>query len=183
MPLKTPGERYVPGNIPETPEALIQFLFDELPRISSALNKFPALLVVKQDDLIVPIGLLPQQFPLFVDEPAVQELPSGYWSPSIATWQVPAGGMYQFSLTTSVEAFGAGNKDYFILLGIYLNNNLIWESVSSGADNVPLGASLSLGAILTAGDLITAKITTQHEQFTGDIVVDSIMTIVSTYLE
>ena len=59
---KRASERYVPGNIPDTLPGLVQFVYDELPRISQALNEFPVGLNVAQAEPAVPIGTVAVEF-------------------------------------------------------------------------------------------------------------------------
>ena len=56
---KQTTERYHPGNLPDSPDGLIQFLFDELWRIAQAISAHIVGATVTQLGLIVPVTPVP----------------------------------------------------------------------------------------------------------------------------
>jgi hypothetical protein len=180
---KPTTERYHPGNLPDDAQALIPFLFDELWRIAQAISGHIVGMNVVQTGLIIPIAAVPVTQQLFLGELPLSDLPGGAWDPATGSYTVPENGQYQLSIDCVVYPFGAGNKLYsgdvfFLVEGIEL-----WRSTTSGDDDLKLGISISVGARLLAGQVLTAWITLEHDQFAGDVTVDSYMSINQTSSE
>lgn len=180
---KQPPPRYTPGNLPDTGDGLIQFLFDELPRIAAALNKFPSGMSVSQAVNDVPVTTVPTEFRLFEDEPANFDIPGGGWDIPLGEWTVPATGLYVVTANVLVAPFGAGNKDYAVQLTLYIDNVQLWRGASVGQDNLEIGASVSAVGRAVRDSVIRATITLVHDQFVGTTTVTAQMGITSTVQE
>lgn len=183
MALKTQTERYAPGNLPATAEGLIQFLFDELPRIAAALNSFPVALNVFESHGGVPVDTVPNEFRLFEGIGPTLDIPGGAWDSVLGEWKCPAAGLYIINVTANVAAFGAGNKDYACTLKIYADDVEIISNPTVGDDAFPLGAAIAIGTFIQRETIIRSTITLVHEQFAGSTTVGAYMTIISTALE
>ena len=183
MALKGPVERYSPGNLPDSPDGLIEFLYDELPRIATAMNEFPVGINVREEDPAVPVELVPVEFRLFEGETPLFDLPGGSWDIPLGEWTCPASGLYTINAISVVAPFGAGNKDYAALLRIYVDDVETLSSGDVGQDNFDLTSSIALSTFITRESVIRATITLVHDQFTGTTTVTSFMSIVSSALE
>ena len=177
---KQPSERYVPGNIPDTLPVLIQFLYDELPRISQALNEFPVGLNVSQSVPGVPINLIPTTFNLFINEVALFDLPGGGWNEATGEYSIAVTGLYQLNIVTDVTPFGAGNKDYACQLEFLKNDVVIFAAGNVGQDDFRLGCAIAISTCLVRGDILRATITLVHDSFVGSTTVTAFMGISST---
>ena len=177
---KQPSERYVPGNIPDTLPGLIQFLYDELPRISQALNEFPVGLNVAQSEPGVPITTIPATFRLFEGETALFDLPGGGWDVALGEFTIAVTGLYQLNIVSDVLPFGAGNKDYAANLVFLINDVEVFAAGNVGQDNFRLGCAIAISTFLVQGDVIRATIELVHDSFVGTTTVTSFMGISST---
>lgn len=186
---KPPVERYRPGNVPDTPEALIPFLFDELFRIATAIYAHVVALIVGQSNLEIPVTPVPTWKKLFVGEPADSDLPGGGWLQATGAYIVPENGFYQINCNCIVAPFGAGNKIYNVTLQANIADTAgapqvgLMRMVDGGEDNLELGANLSFAARLLAGNELTFHLQSQHDQFTGNIYVSSNLSIGQTSAE
>lgn len=180
---KPTTERYYPGNLPDDAQSLIPFLFDELWRISQAISEHIVGMAAQQLGLIVPTSPVPNEAQLFIGATILSDLPGGWFDPATGAYTPQESGQYQISVNTVVEPFGTGNKLYNVELRIYIDGVLLWRSVSSGDDDQDLGASISLGARVLAGQAVTASVTIVHDQFTGDVIVDSYLSVNQTSAE
>ena len=181
--MKQGDERYEPGLIPDTPAGLIQFLQDELPRISAALNKFPNGVGVAASYPAVPVTTTPTEYRLFEGALSNYDLPGGGWNSVTGEWTCAASGLYQVNLNAQVSPFGSGNKDYGADLRLYIDDVEIWNSTAVGDDAYPLACSISVSGRLQRESIIRATITLVHDSFTGTCAVDANMSISSTALE
>jgi len=177
---KRPSERYVPGDIPDTLPGLIQFLYDELPRIAQALNEFPVGVNVQQSVPGVPINLIPTTFNLFIGEPFDFDLPGGGWNSATGEWTAPVSGLYQLNLVADVTPFGTGNKDYAANLEFLVNDLVVFSAGNVGQDDFRLGTAIAISSFLTRGDVLRATITLVHDSFVGSTTVTAFMGISST---
>ena len=180
---KPTTEAYAPANLPDTPEALIPFLFDELWRISEAIRGHIVGCNVTQLGLLIPVTPVPAEAQLLIGGTILSDLPGGSFAPPGGSYLVPENGQYQISVSSIIAPFGAGNKLYNVILRIDVDAVELWRSVDSGDDDQELGASITLGARLLAGQVVTFWIESQHDQFTGDISVDTYMSINQTSSE
>ena len=181
--MKPNSERYVPGLIPDNPAALIQFLQDELPRISAAMNRFPNGVGVDANYPAVPVTTVPTEYRLFEGALSNYDLPGGGWDPTTGEWTCAASGLYQINLNAVVSPFGLGNKDYGATLRLYINDVEQWTSPAVGDDAYQLTCSISVSGRLVRESVIRATITIAHDSFTGNCPVDANMSISSTALE
>ena len=176
-------DRYVPGNLPNTTEGLIQFLYDELPRISAAINRLPAGVSVKEVAAAIPITTIPTEFRLFEGETPNYDLPGGGWDITLGEWTIPATGLYQLNGNAIVDPFGSGNKDYAATLTLYENDISIFENSAVGDDAFPLAVSMALSGRLQREDVIRMALTVVHDQFVGNTTYTASMSATSTALE
>lgn len=180
---KPTPDRYRPGIVPDTPEALIPFLYDELYRIAIALYDHVVGLIVGQANLVVAVTPTPVWAQLLVGSPASVDLPGGGWHEAGGYWICPENGFYNISLNSIVAPFGAGNKIYNVVLQVNIAdtegapNDSLMRMVDSGDDNLELGANVSFGAQLKQGNELTFWIQSQHDQFSGNLSVDSYLSI------
>jgi hypothetical protein len=180
MANKRPTERYVPGNVPDTLPGLVQFLYDELWRIATAINPFPISLNIEQFELLADVAPLPQLTQLFVGSVPIRELPGGAWDSASGRWVCPVSGVYQISINCRVEPFGAGNKIYQAVVSIVLDGDTadpVWSSTDNGPDDRPLGVNITLSGPVNEGQTLSAFVSLDDDQFTGQCVVDSYMSI------
>ena len=175
-------DRYVPGNLPNTTEGLIQFLYDELPRISAALLALPAGISVREL-AAVPISPVEQETRLFEGETPEFDLPGGGWDITLGEWTVPATGLYQLNGNIIVEPFGAGNKDWTVVLVLYRNDVEVFRNSAVGNDAFSLSCSMALSGRLQREDVMRMTVITQHEQFTGVSNYSAAWTASSTVVE
>ena len=177
---KRPSEKYYPGNVPDTLPALVQFLFDELFRISEAIRAFPVGMNVKEARIGVPITTTPTEDRLFEGAAADLDLPGGGWDSVLGEWTVPVNGLYQININSVVAPFGAGNKDYAAEIKLYIDNVERWSNADAGQDNFRLSCSLAASGFLFRESVIRVTITLVHDQFVGSTTVTSFMGITST---
>lgn len=177
---KRPAERYVPANIPDTLPALVQFLYDELWRISRALNEFPVGLNVTEDQAGISVDTTPQETRLFEGVDPTLDLPGGDWNNPLGEWTVPLTGLYQININAVVAPFGSGNKDYAAKIVLYVNDVETWANTDVGNDQFPLSCTLSVSGLLSISDVVRITIVLQHEQFTGVTSVNAFMTTAIT---
>jgi hypothetical protein len=177
MPNKVPTEPYYPGNLPDTLPGLIQFLYDELWRISTAIRPFPISNNVQEVQAGIPVDTTETQFRLFEDAIPSLTLPGGQWDILLGEWTAPANGIYQININNVIEPFGTGNKDYAARLHIYVNDVEIWTNTATGADNFILSCALAVSGRLLEGDVMRCTIGLVHEQFTGVTTVTSFWTL------
>ncbi len=180
---KSTTERYYPGNLPDTPEALIPFLFDELWRIANSLQAHIVGCTVTQTQLSVATSPTPTEAPLFIGGTIKTDLPGGGFNVVTGAYTAPETGLYTISVDSVVAPFGSGNKIYNCDLRIYVAGVLLWRSVDSGDDDQELGTSIAVGARVLAGQAVTCTITIKHDQFTGSVLVDSYLSINQTSAE
>jgi hypothetical protein len=180
---KQTTERYYPGNLPDNASALIPFLFDELWRIAQAITAHIVGMNAQQLGLVVPVTTVPSDAQLFIGAVILSDLPGGAFDPATGEYEVPENGQYQISVSSVVDPFGTGNKIYNVVLRIDIDGVPLWRSVDSGQDDQELGAAISLGARLLAGQVLTFWLQSQHDQFTGDIIVSSYLSINQTSSE
>ncbi len=180
---KRPSERYVPGNIPDTLPGLVQFLYDELPRISQALNEFPVGLNVNQSEPAVPIGTVAVEFRLFEGATPTLDLPGGGWNSVTGEWTVPVSGLYQINANVLIGAFGAGQFDYGGTLRFYVNDVVIFLNSDAGQDDFDLSCSLAISGFLLRDDVVRWTIALQHQQQTGTVPVVATASMTSTAQE
>ena len=166
---KRPSERYVPGDIPDSLPGLIQFLYDELPRISQALNEFPVGLNMSQALAAIPIDTVAVEERLFINEPFDLDLPGGGWDQVLGEWTVPVTGLYQVNSNVVIGAFGAGQFDYGATLRLYVNDVVRWQNADAGQDDFDLSCSLSISGFLIREDVLRWTIALQHQQQTGTV--------------
>ena len=177
---KQPSERYRPGNIPETLPGLIQFLYDEFPRIAQALNEFPVGVNVTGTEPAVPIGTTPVEFRLFEGQPFELDLPGGGWDEALGEFTIPVSGLYQINANVVIGAFGAGQFDYGALLRLYVNNVVRWSNSAAGQDDFSLSCSLAISGFLTREDILRWTVELTHQQQTGTVPVVSTVGVTST---
>lgn len=180
---KRPSEKYVPGNIPDTLPGIVQFLYDELPRIAQALNEFPVGMNVSENQPGVPITTTPTEFRLFQTETPGFDLPGGGWDVALGEWTVPVNGFYQFNLVAEISPFGAGNKDYACELHFYVDDAIVFTSGNVGDDAFPLGTAIAISTFLIRESKVRATIVLEHDQFVGTSTVLSFMGIANTAQE
>lgn len=182
---KPTTEHYYPGNLPGQAQALIPFLFDELWRIAAAIRGHVVGANVTQTDLIVPVTPVPAVAQLLVNGTILSDLPGGAFEtvPGTGIYKVPENGQYQISVSSIIAPFGAGNKIYNVVLSIQVDGIELWRAVDSGDDDQELGASISLGSYLLADQEVTFWIESQHDQFTGNISIDTYMSMNQTSSE
>jgi hypothetical protein len=183
MANKTPTQRYVPGNVPDTPAALIQFLFDELYRIASAINPFPITLNIEQVGLIIPISPVPISQRLFIGVDPLSENPGGAWDPQAGEWICPVSGTYQMSVNTALLAGSLGNKLYESQLAIWVDNQIdppreVWRTFVNGVDDLPLSNQISLAGPVGAGSVLYVVLTLVDANNSFDATIDSYMSLV-----
>jgi hypothetical protein len=81
-----------------------------------------------------------------------------------------------------VAGFGAGNFVYLADVNILLDGaTVVWDSITSGQDDIALGVSISLSGPINAGQELSTFITLVDEQFEGTTTVDSYMSVVLVY--
>jgi hypothetical protein len=182
MANKIPTRPYLPGNVPDTPAALIQFLFDELYRIAAAINPFPVSLVVKQIGLIVAVTPVPTTVRLFIGSVPVQEYPGGAWDPGPGEWVNPVSGLYTVNVNSNVEGFGTGNKLYQLSIQLWEDNHIdppsiIWATEANGPDDRVLSVQVDLSGAVLQGSSIYAEATVFDDQFSGNVTLNSHMSI------
>lgn len=181
--MKQQPDKYVPANLPDTLPGLIQFLYDELWRISAAMNKFPTAISVAQTALDVPITPIPTEFRMFEGIAPEYDLPGGGWDLALGEWTCTANGIYAVFINVLVSPFGAGNKNYACELRLYVNDVEAWHNSDAGPDDFELGAALAASGMLKRDDVVRATLTLVHDQFTGDTDVMAGMSITSTALQ
>jgi hypothetical protein len=186
MANKTPTQRYVPGNVPNTPEALIQFLFDELYRIAAAINPFPVTLNIEQDGLIIPVSIVANTVRLFVGIDPLQEIPGGAWDSVLGQWVCPVTGTYQMSVNTSIAPSALGNKIYQSTVAIWVDNQIdppreVWRTFVNGVDNLEQSNQISLAGPVDAGSVLYATITLVDASNTFDANVSAYMSLVEVF--
>jgi hypothetical protein len=184
MALKEPTARYSPGSIPSV-EGLPEFLQDELWRIATAISAFPVTLNIEQVGLIVPITPVPVTFRLFIGALPISEVPGGGWDSALGEWINPVNGIYNMSVNTNIEPFGQGNKIYESEVSIWADDNInppreVWRTYANAPDDQFLSATISLSGPLVDQSKLWAELTVFDDQFSGDIIVNSYMSIVST---
>ncbi len=180
---KPTTEQYYPGNLPDEPQALIPYLFDELWRIAAAIRGHIVGANVTQTGLLVAVTPVPALAQLLIGATILSDLPGGAFDPITGIYTVPENGQYQISVSSVIAPFGAGNKIYNVVLSILVDGVELWRAVDSGDDDQELGASISLGTQLLAGQEVTFWIESQHDQFTGNISIDTYMSMNQTSSE
>jgi len=180
--VKATTEKYYPSNVPDTPAGLIQYLYDELWRISTAINAAPAAVSVEQAGAAAPVAPGGIESRLFEGTIPYYDLPGGGWVTNLGEWVVPADGIYQFTTSIKVQPFGGGNKDYSIVLRVYVNDVQIQSGGSTGDDAHPHYAVLANAAQLLSNDRVRTTLTIDHDNFTGDGIYDAVMSITSAVL-
>jgi hypothetical protein len=180
---KQPSEKYYPGNIPDTLPALVQFLFDELWRISRALNEFPVALNVSEIEIGVPVTTTPTEFRLFEGETPILDIPGGSWDIALGEWTAPVTGLYQINVNTVTTGPGAGNKIWGVVVRLYVNDIQRWENTDVGDDAFKLSCALSVSGRLLREDVVRLTITLEHEQFVGSTDVESHLSLINVAQE
>lgn len=180
MALKTSVERYYPGNLPDTPAGLIQFLYDELWRISEAFAAFPAGVSVDETDPAVPVSPAGTETRLFENIAANWDLPGGRWDATNGEWETALNGLYQINLLINAQPVGGGNKDMGCKLTFYLDDVELISQTQFGADEYPLAASMAISGRLLREHVVRATITLFHENITTTTEVFAAMSISST---
>lgn len=183
MANKTQGENYTPGNLPDTADGLIQFLYDELWRIAIALERFPAGFSVNELNTTIPVTTVPTEFRLFEGETPAYDLPGGGWDSTLGEWTASATGLYQVNCNAIIQPFGAGNKDYAADLKIYINDVEAFANSTVGDDAFSLSCAIAVSGLITREDVLRATLTLVHEQFTGNTTFDAYMSATSTALQ
>ena len=180
---KTPPERYVPGNIPDSVDGLIQFLYDELPRISAAMLALPVGVSVNEQGVTIPVTTVPTEFRLFEGAAPIYDLPGGGWNSTLGEWTVLSTGLYQINANAIIQPFGAGNKDYAAEIKLYINDVETFANAAVGDDAFRLSCSLAISGRLQREGVIRLTLTVVHDQFVGNTTYDAAMSITSTALE
>lgn len=180
---KTPTERYLPGILPNTAEGLIQFFYDELPRIATALNAFPVGLNVEQAEAAVPIGTTPVEFRLFEGATPSLDLPGGGWNAVTGEWTVPLSGIYQLNANVVIGAFGAGQFDYGATLRVYADDVVFFLNSDAGQDDFDLSCVLPISAFVARDTVLRWTIGIGHQQQTGTVPVVATVGVTSTAQE
>ncbi len=180
---KRPSEKYYPGNIPNTLPALVQFLYDELPRIAQALNEFPVGLNVDQAEAAVPIGIVAVEFRLFEGATPSLDLPGGGWDSILGEWTVPVSGLYQLNANVIIGAFASGQFDYGATLRVYSNDVELFQNSDAGQDDFDLSCNLSISSFVLRDAVLRWTIALQHQQQTGTVPVVATAGVTSTAQE
>lgn len=176
--VKRVTDKYVPSQIPETLPGLVQFFYDELPRIAAAINEAPSAVNVNQSVAGVPITTVPTEFRLFEGELPKNDLPGGGWDSVAGEWTILVSGFYQVNLVANITPFGSGNKDYAASLNLYKNNGLLFTTGNVGDDAFDLGTAMAMSIDLLREDVIRTTITLVHDQFVGNTTVQSAFGVV-----
>jgi hypothetical protein len=156
-------ERDRPGIIPDDPDGLIQFLYDELWRIAAAMENFIAGVTVEEFAAAVPIGNPGALYPLFVGIPATIDVPGGNWDQPTGTWEAPATGFYSINLICQVQGLAApGNQDYVVNLNLEINGVIVYTASNSGNDSYPLSCSIAFTGELIEQDIIGGSVQLVH---------------------
>ena len=168
---KVVQQRYYHTNPPDDMKDWPRWLDDELRRIEESLKADPVILAVDDADTI-DIDIIPNTVILGINDNPTIDIPSGSWDPVTGIWTCPLDGIYDFTAQVFIEAFGAGNKDYFA--SIEVNEltptpQLLAVSFDGGGDDVPLGIALAKPILILAETTIQWSLTAEHEQFTGTV--------------
>ena len=163
-------DRYTPGIIPDTPAGLIQFLYDELPRIQAALNPFAAGVGVSESALAVPIGQPGALYPLFVGQAPNYDVPGGYWDAATGTWPVPEAGLYSIDLICQVQGLAApGAQDYVVNLNLEVDGVIVYTASNTGNDEFPLSCAISYTGYVERDSTISGSVVLDHDSKTGTV--------------
>ena len=177
---KRPSEKYVPADIPDTLPGLVQFLYDELPRISQALNEFPVGLNVAQSEPAVPIGTVEVQFRLFEGATPSFDIPGGGWDSVLGEWTAPVSGLYQINANVIIGAFGSGQFDYGATLRLFINDVESFLNSDAGQDDFDLSCGMPISTFLQRESVLRFTIGLQHQQQSGTVAVIATLGISST---
>ncbi len=177
---KRPAEPYKPSIPPLQFEEWPRWIDGELHRIEQALVSNPMGMAVNGSGSM-PIGTSLQTITLGLGDNPIIELPEGYWNPVTAEWTCPLDGMYTITCSASIDAFGSGNKTYYGQLEMFQDDvAVVPKQVDGGADDVPLGMSLSYPRIILAGTRLRMEMGTLPEQFSGTSPYDYSLSYVRT---
>lgn len=165
MPKALP-QTYEPTTPPIRFEDWPRWIDAELHRVQQAITSQPVVMTVSGSGTI-DIDTVPSIVILGIGDDAILDVPEGSWDPVTGNWICSLGGLYGITLQCFIAAFGPGNKSYFATLEIFVNDVTRAVQLVGGADDVPLGLSLSTSLALVGKDIVRVELTTVHEQFTG----------------
>ena len=165
-------QEYDPNPVPSNLDDIPRFLFEELERIKVALYAQPVALSINETGTWAVTTVVTWET-LFIGETPGWEVPGGGFDSTTGIWTCPQAGLYDFGLQAEIEPFGGGNKNYYAGLRLFVRHPDLsidtYESTDGGADDVPLGVSLSGLIPLVSGDELLAEMTIVHEIFVGSV--------------
>lgn len=142
------------------------WITDELHRIKQAMAANPVVQSVSGTGTIG-IDDVPTTVRLGIGDVPLIDVPDGSWNSTLGEYTAPLGGLYSITAQAFLAAFGAGNKNYFGKLELFINDQSRAVAFQGGGDDVPLTVSLIETFLILAADVIHLELTTEHEQFTG----------------
>jgi len=179
MGKKTVIERYIPANPPDgkQPGDFLRAIWDEFYRISRSLiglDQPAAVAMSASEQVSVQVG---QVWDRFFNEGITNfyEQPPGYFNQATGVWTAPTEGLYLFSSTITVPAFGSGNKQYFCEVRLtatpIIGVPYVKIETAGGADDVPLQVTSVYLLPLQGGATVTVDVSISHDNQTGTLLV------------
>lgn len=165
MPKRLP-EPYRPTTPPNDFKDWPRWITDELWRLTAAIESNPVMIDITGSGTIN-IDDVPNTVVLGIGDDPLFDYPGGAWDSATGTFTASLSGIYNIACQATIQAFGSGNKSYYGQLQCNVNGAPRVSNFDGGADDVPLGLSLSSNIILVVGDSVTMEISAVHEQFTG----------------
>lgn len=161
-----PPLTYSPSVPPEKFEDWARWIDDELYQISLTFLTDISMLALSSDGVIL-VEDVPNPVVLGIGFDPIIDRPSGGWDKVTGEFIVTEAGFYLVSGNVSINPFGTGNKNYGAQLEIFVNGVSEFFQANGGADDVPLGMSMSHSVSLRREDIVTMELSVIHEQFTG----------------
>ena len=159
---------------------LTRYIYEELEKISAAFDQVGVQLFLNEDVTENIDGTF-DWIRIFTGVTPGWDLPGG-WDVSAGEYLIPYRGPYQFNLSSVIDPFGVGNKNYYHALAIVVTGgadsptvNARYERQAGGADDVPLECALNGILPLYRGDVIHFEWGGLHSQFTGTVDVEHFM--------
>ena len=165
---RSPNFEYYPGPVPTAPEAMTEYLANELYQISLALRPDPTYMQVQQTGDFT-IGPTENWQTLCIGESPAFATPASSWNAATGEWTIGETGLYELNANLFVSAFGLGNKDYYLGLRPVFDGVPGLERLASGDDAFPLSVEINQLLPLDSGEVLRMEGTAVHENQTGTI--------------
>ncbi len=173
---RSPNFEYYPGPVPTAPEAMTEYLANELYQISLALRPDLVGLTVRNIGTAA-INPTENWQNLFTGTPAERVNPADSWDSVSGAFTVSQSGLYSLNASLTVSPFGLGNKQYYVGIRALVDGVVGVTRVTGGDDAMPLSVPLAAEVELESGQVLTLEGTAVHDSFAGTVNFDAYWTL------